>query len=127
MSELVEIAPNRWRFVREQTPPARSTLPMPYVISDVMEPTEQVDGKFYTSKRQFRAVGRALGLTEVGNEKPRLKSRSLTTREQRSARQRVIKDAIEKVKAGHYERYYHPDGRRRQPFAAERPDRSNDT
>jgi len=124
---LVEIAPNRWRFVREQTAPARSTLPMPYVISDVMEPTEQVDGKFYTSKRQFRAVGRALGLTEVGNEKPRLKTRSAPARE-RIARQRVIKDAIEKVKSGHYERYYHPDGRRRQHAStADRPDRSNDT
>jgi len=127
MSELVEIAPNRWRFVRAQTPPARSTLPMPYVISDVMEPTEQVDGRFYTSKREFRAVGRALGLTEVGNEKPRLKTRSAPAREQRSARQRVIKDAIEKFKAGHYERYHHPDGRRRQHAAAERTDRSNDT
>ena len=127
MSELVEIAPNRWRFVREQTAPARSTLPMPYVISDVMEPTEQVDGRFYTSKREFRAVGRALGLTEVGNEKPRLKTKSATAREQCSVRQRAIKGAIEKVKAGHYERYYHPDGRRRQPSAAERSDRSNDT
>jgi len=34
MSKLVEIAPNRWRFVREQTPVARSALPRPYVISD---------------------------------------------------------------------------------------------
>ena len=25
-------------------------LPMPYVISDIMDPVEQVDGKFYTSK-----------------------------------------------------------------------------
>ena len=48
---------------------ARSEHPVPYVISDIMPPTEQVDGRFYTSKRQFRAVGRALGLTEVGTEK----------------------------------------------------------
>lgn len=39
-----------------------------------MPPTEQVDGKFYESKAAFRAVGRALGLTEVGNEKPKLKT-----------------------------------------------------
>ena len=47
----------------------RSDLPMPMVISDTMDPVEQVDGKFYTSKRQYRAVGRAHGLIEVGNEK----------------------------------------------------------
>ena len=36
-----------------------------------MPPTEQVDGRFYTSKAAFRATGRALGLTEVGNERSR--------------------------------------------------------
>lgn len=54
---------------------ARSALAYPHVISDIMPETEQVDGKFYTSKSAFRAVGRRLGLTEVGNEKfkPRVK------------------------------------------------------
>ena len=55
---------------------ASSALPLPYVISDTMPPTEQVDGKFYESKSAFRAVGRALGLTEVGNEKPKPKMRA---------------------------------------------------
>jgi hypothetical protein len=64
-----------------------------------------------TSKAAFRAVGRALGLTEVGNEKPRPKHRSATAHEQRVARRRVVKDAIEKVRAGHYERHHHSDGR----------------
>jgi hypothetical protein len=73
--ELVEIEPGRWRVKREPLTPARSDLPMPMVISDIMEPTEQVDGKFYTSKSAFRAVGRALGLTEVGNEKPKPRRR----------------------------------------------------
>ena len=53
---------------------ARSDLPRPYVISDEIPPTEQVDGKFYDSKSRFRAVGRAHGLTEVGNEKPKPKT-----------------------------------------------------
>jgi hypothetical protein len=48
----------------------RSKLSAPHVITDTMPPTEQVDGRFYESKRAFRAVGRSLGLTEVGNEKP---------------------------------------------------------
>ncbi|RPH75991.1 hypothetical protein EHM76_00120 [bacterium] len=98
MSELIEIAPNRWRFVHEQTLPARSTLPMPYVISDVMEPTEQVDGRFYESKSAFRAVGRALGLTEVGNEKPKPKVRSTDTPEVKRARQEALRKAYQKVK-----------------------------
>jgi hypothetical protein len=46
----------------------RSSLAAPHVISDTMPPTEQVDGKFYESKRAFRAKGRELGLTEVGDQ-----------------------------------------------------------
>jgi hypothetical protein len=74
--ELVEIEPGKWRVKRKQLQPPRSDLPLPYVISDIMDPVEQVDGKFYTSKRQYRAVGRALGLTEVGNEKPKPRVRA---------------------------------------------------
>ena len=57
--ELIEIAPGRWRFARPSLPPARSDLPSPMIIRDEMEPTEQVDGRFYTSKAKFRAVGRS--------------------------------------------------------------------
>lgn len=49
----------------------RSHLATPQIISDIMPPTEQVDGKFYTSKSAFRRVGKSLGLIEVGNEKPK--------------------------------------------------------
>jgi hypothetical protein len=59
--------------------PKRSDLPAPMVIGDEMPPVEQVDGKFYTSKAAFRAKGRELGLTEVGdqnmNRKPKTYSR----------------------------------------------------
>jgi len=99
MTKLVEIAPNRWRFVRDATPVARSALPRPYVISDIMPETEQVDGKFYTSKRQFRAVGRALGLTEVGNEKPKPKVRATADPKVKEARQQSLRKAIEKLRS----------------------------
>jgi hypothetical protein len=92
MVELVEIEPGRWRVKREQLRPPRSDLPRPYVISDTMEPTEQVDGKFYTSKRQFRAVGRALGLTEVGTEKLKHKvTRASTSRAAVEGRRTAIR------------------------------------
>jgi hypothetical protein len=97
---LVEIEPGRFRVAKRRSDVKRSTLPMPHVISDIMPPTEQVDGKFYTSKRQFRAVGRALGLTEVGNEKPKPRSRT-ETRAAKEARRQSIKIAFEKVRAGH--------------------------
>jgi hypothetical protein len=48
--------------------PKRSHLSAPMVIGDEMPPTEQVDGIFYTSKKAFRAKGRELGLTEVGDQ-----------------------------------------------------------
>src|SRR5262245_61137187 len=94
------------------------------VISDTMDPTEQVDGKFYTSKSEFRAVGKALGLIEVGNEKIKPRTRSSTDPAVRRARRAQIKTAVEKVRAGHYERYFFPDGtsRRSAAAAAERGD-----
>ena len=48
MRNYVQIGPTTWAFVTQAEPPKRGDLPLPYVISDIMEPTEQVDGKFYT-------------------------------------------------------------------------------
>ena len=73
----------------------------PYVISDEMPPTEQVNGQFYTSKAKFRAVGRELGLIEVGNEKPKPFVRSTDRADVRQARRQALKIAVEKYKAGH--------------------------
>ncbi len=50
---------------------SRSNLPAPMLISDHMPECEHVDGKFYTSKSAFRAVTKANGLTEVGNDTSR--------------------------------------------------------
>jgi hypothetical protein len=101
MAKLVEIAPGRYRVDRKAAPVAFSNLPRPYVISDEMPETEQVDGRFYTSKRMFRAVGRALGLTEVGNEKAKPKVRATATREVKQARRKSLVRAAERYKAGH--------------------------
>jgi hypothetical protein len=96
MVRLVEVEPGRWRVDRPARKPARSDLPLPYVISDTMPPTEQVDGKFYTSKRQFRAVGKAHGLIEIGNEKQKPKTRVVPSR---AERRKSIRAAIEKYKS----------------------------
>ncbi len=98
---LIEVEPGRWRVARVRVPVARSDLPVPFVISDAMPPTEQVDGKFYTSKREFRAVGRALGLTEVGTETVKPKTRSTGDRSVKAARRRALQAATEKYRAGH--------------------------
>ena len=70
------------------------------VISDTMEPTEQVDGNFYTSKRQYRAVGRAHGLIEVGNEKipAKPKGTGAFTPAAKKARREALEKAIQKVR-----------------------------
>lgn len=91
---LEEIEPGRFRVVRARFVPQRSDLPLPYVISDTMEPTEQVDGRFYTSKRAFRAVGRALGLTEVGNEKFKPKQRASADPKQKAKRREALQRAL---------------------------------
>ena len=88
--ELIEVEPGRWRVKRTPQHFARSEHSLLHVISDIMPPTEQVDGKFYTSKSQFRAVGRALGLTEVGNEKFKPKLRASQDSSIREARRQTL-------------------------------------
>ena len=100
MVELIEIAPGRYRVKRTPQNFARSGLPRPYVISDTMDPVEQVDGKFYTSKREFRAVGRANGLIEVGNEKFKPRVRPSASKEHEEGRVHSIKKAMERVRSG---------------------------
>ncbi len=100
MTTLIEIEPGRWRVAREQTPPARSSLPCPYLIADEMPAIEQVDGRMYTSKAAFRAVGRAHGLTEVGNERPAPKQRSTDTKQVKAQRRHALQRAVERVRAG---------------------------
>jgi hypothetical protein len=75
----------------------RSKLAAPHVITDTMPPTEQVDGIFYTSKRAFRAKGRELGLTEVGDQKFKPKRYSGSTRAERHA---ALERAAAQYKAG---------------------------
>lgn len=58
---------------RAASPVARGQFPCPQVISDTMEPTEHIDGKFYTSKSKFREVTKANGCIEVGNDPARLR------------------------------------------------------
>jgi hypothetical protein len=96
----MQTGPTSWAFVTVTAPPKRGDLPLPYVISDCMEPVEQVDGKFYTSKRQYRAVGRSLGLTEVGTEKFKPKGRASEARSVKDARRKAIHTSIQKFKAG---------------------------
>jgi hypothetical protein len=99
--ELIEIEPGRFRVARPVAVPARSPLPCPHVISDIMDPAEQVDGRIYTSKSQFRAVGRALGLTEVGTEKFKPKRRATDDQKVQEARRGAVRTAFEKYAAGH--------------------------
>ena len=98
--ELEEYEPGRFRVRKDRYPAARSELPVPYVISDAMDPVEQVDGRFYSSKSAFRAVGKAHGLIEVGNEKFAPKGRASMENVTKEKRRKTIHTAIQKFKAG---------------------------
>jgi hypothetical protein len=100
MTLLVEVAPGRWRAARPAVPVTRSALPMPYVISDAMPPTEQVDGRFYESKAAFREVGRSLGLVEVGNDKRPPKQRATADPAVKRARREAIDRAAARYRNG---------------------------
>jgi hypothetical protein len=98
--ELEEFEPGRWRVQKVRGTAQRSALPCPQIISDIMPPTEQVDGRFYESKSAFRAVGRANGLTEVGNEKFKPKTRASADPQVKKKRTEAIGKAVADFKAG---------------------------
>jgi hypothetical protein len=100
--ELEEFAPGRWRVKKHRVNKKLrgENVSLPFVISDSMPPTEQVDGRFYESKSAFRAVGKANGLIEVGNEKPKPRVRPSAAPDAKARRQRSIKTAVDKFKAG---------------------------
>lgn len=55
---------------QERLPPARSDLPCPRVMSDVMEPVQcQATGKWHDSKSALRAGYKATGMIEKGNDR----------------------------------------------------------
>lgn len=101
MIKLIEVEPGKWRVDKPRHQPKRSDLPLPFVISDIMDPVEQVDGRFYTSKREYRAVGRANGLIEIGNEKLKPKTRASDDRAAKEKRRASLKTAVAKFRAGH--------------------------
>lgn len=80
---------------KEPVPSKRSSFPCPRVFSDTMPALEHVDGKFYDSKSQFRAVTKAHGYTEMGNDPARLrpKPKPLPDRE---GIKKSIKNALQK-------------------------------
>ena len=74
-------------------PVQRSSLPCPMLISDTMDAAEHVDGKFYTSKSEYRRVTKANGLIEVGTEKLNTKPAKVS----KAAREKGIDQAVEKA------------------------------
>ena len=96
----MQTGPTSWAFVTQSEPPKRGEISLPYIISDIMDPVEQVDGRFYTSKSEFRRVGRSHGLIEVGNEKMKPKQRASADPAVKKQRQAAIGKAISQYKAG---------------------------
>lgn len=80
---------------KASTPPKRSDLPFPRIMSDVMEPVQSMlDGKMYDSKSALRATYRANGCVEVGNDPSRLKPRQKVKPDRRQ-----IKTTLDKAEA----------------------------
>lgn len=71
-------------------------FPCPRVISDTMPLTEHVDGKQYDSKSAYRAVTRAHGYVEVGNDPARLR-KPAKTKADPVKRREAVKKAVAQV------------------------------
>lgn len=71
---------------------ARSHLPVPHIISDGMDPVQHpCTGDYIASKRAFRAVTRANGCVEVGDDKSRLKPMTRPKPDRKAIRKSIDK------------------------------------
>lgn len=84
------------RYSPPDVPVARSDLPCPMIASDTMPPTQHVDGRHYTSKSQYRAITKARGYVEVGDD-PARHIRPPKPKPDRAA----IKEAVARAVAQH--------------------------
>ena len=74
---------------------------VPNVISDIMDETRHmIDGKYYTSKSEFRKVTKQHGCIEVGNEVPTMTKPRKPIELDRRARREDIKRSIYDLKNG---------------------------
>lgn len=74
---------------------ASDTLPVPYFISDTMEPTlHPLDQQHYTSKSTFERITREGGYETVGNDPARLRPPPKP-----KADKKAIKDSVQKAMA----------------------------
>lgn len=72
--------------------PTASDLPRPMIISDAMDPVQHpCTGEYFASKRAFRAVTRAHGCIEVGNDPARLKPKPKPKSDRKAIRKSVEK------------------------------------
>lgn len=85
------------RYGPPPTPVARGNFPTPLVSSDTMSPLEHIDGKMYDSKAAFRAVTKAHGMVEVGNDPARLRNPTppkASDADQKRARRAAVEKAV---------------------------------
>lgn len=73
----------------------------PFVISDTMDSTRHMaDGKYYSSKSEFRRVTKAHGCLEVGNETAYLNKPRARVKLDKGKRIHDIKQAIQQLSNG---------------------------
>lgn len=88
------INPDTGKLEPYEEPPPSSLGPM--IVTDEMPWTQHpCNGKFYNSKSAFRAVTKANGMVEIGNDKI---ERKRDLNKEREERRTEIKDAVEKAR-----------------------------
>lgn len=81
----------------QRAAPARSFLPCPHIIGDVMEPVQSMaSGKYYESKSAIRAEYKRLGMVEIGNDPARIRPRDRT---KKKVDRKAIKTTLEIAEA----------------------------
>lgn len=100
MTDGWERTPRGWRksYTAPRMNTARADFPCPRVVTDTMPLTEHVDGNHYDSKSAYRAVTKARGYVEIGNDAARFRPGDKPQRDSR-ATDAAIHKAIAAVTA----------------------------
>lgn len=98
MTKIVYVWDDEQKKFVDRATRAASVAPKVHIINDSMEPTwHPCDGQYYDSKRKFRAVTKAHGKTEVGNDPAFLREDSRSEKQYEQKTIEAIKRAWNEV------------------------------
>lgn len=89
------MAPGPVRRARQTASDKRSSLPCPYISSDIQPYKSMITGEMITSRSEHRAHLKKHDCIEVGNEVPKIEDKHTKSRKRRAAIRKDMQRAVQ--------------------------------